>query len=197
MAHTPSNRADAVRNRKRILAAAREQIALHGPDVGMDEIAAAANVAVGTLYRHFPGKAELVAGILVEYVAQIAADAEAACARVEEGARAVEEITAFLDRALDATVNNQAAKAAAAALGADRHDPEAEDRAGTALAALIETAKADGDLEPDITVADFYLMFSALPADQTPEARHRWRTLILRAITTHNSTPEQARTPGQ
>lgn len=42
MTQARAPRADAVRNRKKILAAAREQIAAHGPDVGMDEIAAAA-----------------------------------------------------------------------------------------------------------------------------------------------------------
>ncbi|MFF7262461.1 TetR family transcriptional regulator [Streptomyces sp. NPDC008159] len=64
MAQTRAPRADAVRNRKRILDAAREQITLRGPDTGMDEIAAAAGVAVGTLFRYFPTQADLVvAGI--------------------------------------------------------------------------------------------------------------------------------------
>ena len=45
-------RADAVRNRRKILDAAQAQISEHGPDVGMDEIAKAAGVAVGTLLEH-------------------------------------------------------------------------------------------------------------------------------------------------
>ena len=81
-------RADAVRNRNNILAAARKQITLHGPDAGMDEIAAAAGVAVGTLYRHFPTKTDLVAAVVAEYVEQVAADADAALTRATSGATA-------------------------------------------------------------------------------------------------------------
>ncbi|MFC4562980.1 TetR/AcrR family transcriptional regulator [Nocardiopsis mangrovi] len=185
MPDTRPPRADAIRNRQKIITAAREQITLHGPDAGMDEIAAAAGVAVGTLYRHFPNKTDLVAAIVAEYVARVAEDAEAACERVASGARALEEITGFLARAVESTVSNHAAKAAARALGADRGDTGAEDRSGAALARLIQAGQADGDIHPDITVGDFYLLFSAIPTDRSPAARARWLTLVLPGLTTH------------
>lgn len=53
-------RPDSVRNRTRILDAVREQISAVGVDAGMDETVAAAGVAVGTVYRHFPTKVALV-----------------------------------------------------------------------------------------------------------------------------------------
>jgi AcrR family transcriptional regulator len=48
--------ADARRNRDQILAAAKERFAAQGPDVPMEEIARAAGVGVGTLYRRFPDR---------------------------------------------------------------------------------------------------------------------------------------------
>jgi AcrR family transcriptional regulator len=53
-------RADARRNRERILDAARATFSEHGADAQMDEIARRAGVGVGTLYRHFPTKDQLV-----------------------------------------------------------------------------------------------------------------------------------------
>jgi AcrR family transcriptional regulator len=52
-------RADARRNRERVLEAAREALAEHGLDAQMDDIAARAGVGVGTVYRHFPTKEAL------------------------------------------------------------------------------------------------------------------------------------------
>jgi AcrR family transcriptional regulator len=67
-------RADAVRNRKKVLDAARRLFAEQGLDVPMDEIAAAAGVGVGTVYRHFPNKEDLLAA-LVDYRFAILAEA--------------------------------------------------------------------------------------------------------------------------
>lgn len=53
-------RADAVRNRARIVAAARDLFASDGPDVALDRVAETAGVGIGTLYRNFPSREDLV-----------------------------------------------------------------------------------------------------------------------------------------
>ncbi|WP_431913238.1 TetR/AcrR family transcriptional regulator [Nonomuraea jabiensis] len=176
-------RADAVRNREKILAAARAQITERGPDVGMDEIAGAAGVAVGTLYRHFPTKTDLVAAVIAEFMAQVAADAEAAHDRVTAGAGALDEINAFLARVVEASATNHAVKAAAHTLGADTGADADQHRAEAALAALIHEAQAAGDVHPDVTVGDIYLLFSTAPTDQPRATRTRWLTLVLPGLT--------------
>lgn len=181
-ARTP--RADAVRNRKKILDAAREQIALHGPEIGMDEIAAAAGVAVGTLYRHFPNKTDLVAAAVAEHIEGMTAEAEAAVGRVASGARAVDEITGFIEHVVEACAVDHAVNVAALSLGADQADKALRQRATDALAALVQAGQADGDINPDVTAADMFLLFSTAPADQPAAIRARWITLILSGLIT-------------
>ena len=181
-------RADAVRNRKKILDAAREQITLHGPEIGMDEIAAAAGVAVGTLYRHFPTKTDLVAAVIAEYVDDVAEHAQGALARAAEGARPVNEIAGFLEYVVEASATDRAVKAAAQDLGATPTNKAGEDRATAALAELIQAGQDDGDIHPDVTVEDLYLLFTSAPTDREPTARTRWLALVLRGLTTHTPT---------
>lgn len=65
--------------------AAREQLALRGPEVQMDTIAAAAGVAVGTLYRNFPAKSDLIAAVMREFAEARLTDLEATLARLQAG----------------------------------------------------------------------------------------------------------------
>jgi AcrR family transcriptional regulator len=69
-------RADARRNRARILAAAEEVFAARGAAASTEEVAAAAGVAIGTVFRHFPTKQDLLGAILKELLGDLAAHAE-------------------------------------------------------------------------------------------------------------------------
>ena len=69
---TKPMRADAVRNRARVLEAARDCMARKGLDVQMDEIARKAGVGVGTVYRHFPNKDELIEALASDRFVRLA-----------------------------------------------------------------------------------------------------------------------------
>jgi AcrR family transcriptional regulator len=71
-------RADARRNRDRIISAGRELFARDGPEAQMDEIAARAGVGIGTVYRHFPTKEALLTAMVRDRFKQFAEIAELA-----------------------------------------------------------------------------------------------------------------------
>jgi AcrR family transcriptional regulator len=93
-------RSDAAANRARVIEAARAAFAEHGPDITVDEIARLAGVGVGTLYRRFPVKEDLVRAILEERVAEL-------LALLHTSAQDCEPLTAIEDF-LDAVVRIQA-----------------------------------------------------------------------------------------
>jgi AcrR family transcriptional regulator len=178
-------RADAARNRARILTAARAQIARHGPGVGMDRIAEAAGVAVGTLYRHFPTKADLISAALTERTSRVVESVERAVERVEAGGRALAEIAGVFTQLVDVSGEDRAVKSAAAALGINGDDQRAERmRARAGLDRLIAVAHEAGDLHADVTSADIALLLTTMPGDEVDiAARHRWLELMLRGLT--------------
>lgn len=179
-------RADAIRNRAKILDAARAQIEQHGPDAGMEGIAAEAGVAVGTLYRHFPTKVDLVAAVLVQYTQQMTDEAVRALERARSGAVSpLAALVAFLIEVVRVSAQNAAAKAAAPALGA-AVEVDGTD-AAAALAQLIELGVNDGTVRSDLIVADVYLLVSSAPLDGTEAARTRWTELVLPCLTTESA----------
>jgi AcrR family transcriptional regulator len=69
-------RADARRNRERVLAAAREAFAAGGESTALEEVARRAGVGIGTLYRHFPNRQALLEALYVNEVEQVCRSAE-------------------------------------------------------------------------------------------------------------------------
>ena len=174
-----ARRADAVRNRTAILEAAKRLVAEQGTEVAMGEIARVAGVAVGTLYRHFPNKADLLAAVVNEYVEALADDAQGAWERVEAGrSDADQELLGFLGRALEMIARSHAAKSVARALGAEVEYAEPETRATEALGRLIEAGRSSGRLRRDLTVSDLYTLMVFYPGEGSAEVRRRWLELI-------------------
>jgi len=104
-------RADAQRNRRRILEAAEEVFARDGIAVGVDVVAERAGVGVGTLYRHFPTKEALFEAIVITKL-----DDLIEAAKAEQGGDAAEAFFGFIRRMADeATLKHDLFDALAAA----------------------------------------------------------------------------------
>ena len=192
MVHLVKVRADAERNRAQILAAARDLIALDGSDVTMDALALRAGVAVGTLYRHFPTKKDLVAAIVDETVGVIITLARDAVARSEAGSSPGAEIENLFRVMVEALESDRAVKEAAVSLGvAIATDPlggqpdASTVQAGAAISSLLTLAQAAGEIRPDITVLDLLMVLKQLPGvDATRQERSRYTDIVLAGIRT-------------
>lgn len=182
MAGRGRQRADATRNRAAILDSARTLIAAHGPDVGMDRIATGAGVAVGTLYRHFPTKQDLVRAIAADLAATVAGILDSASGRVEAGrSTAAAEIVGLLHRVVVTMGQERVLRDAVADGGVLR---PVQERAVRSLARLVSAAHADRALREDVTVDDITLLLATSPGAEVPEAvRLRWVELARRALT--------------
>ncbi len=94
-------RADAARNRDRILRVAREQLAAGDDSLQFNALARLAGVGVGTIYRHFPNRHALVEALSVERFQELVGQARAAVA-AEDALAGLHSLLRFaLDRALD------------------------------------------------------------------------------------------------
>src|SRR6478752_2849002 len=78
-------RADAARNREKVLQAARQAFAESGYGVPLDEIASRAGVGPGTVYRHFPSKEALFEAVVTARIADLVSDARARADAADPG----------------------------------------------------------------------------------------------------------------
>jgi len=143
---TPRERADAARNRRRILAAAAELVAERGIDrVSMDDVARAACVGTGTLYRRFGDRAGLALALLDDHTRAFQDALIAGPAPLGPGVPAAERLHAFGDGYLDLLERH--ADILAAAIPTARGPQGPEQLYTTHLVILLRQAAPDLDAE--------------------------------------------------
>ena len=183
-------RADARRNRIRIVDAARSLVAESGIEVTMEDIARRAEVAVGTLYRHFPAKDDLVAAVVEDGTAQVAALAEWALAAVERGAEPGAALDALFREVADRHATDRAVKAATGRLDDDLEAalaaaaPESgAGRAARAITALLDHAREHGAVRGDVTLGDLVLLLGSVPGPEVAaDRRARYLDIVLAGL---------------
>lgn len=162
-------RADAERNRTRILRAASALFAERGPDASMPELAERAGVGVGTLYRAFGDKDQLLGAVRAERLRWFARQLEQAAEAPD--AWAAFEAAIWKGAALQ--VKDRALhRAAAEALAVDEVKA-AKAAVRAALAKLIERAQAQGTMRPDVRPDDIPMLLDGvgLTREAGPDAR--------------------------
>jgi AcrR family transcriptional regulator len=187
----PSNsrglRADARRNRERVLLAARDVFVEQGADAPLDEVARRAGVGIATLYRRFPDRVALQHAVAIDLLARASDAASSAEAEESDPVRA---LARYLHAALDLRIS----AVMPALLGHISFD-DAELTRGreqnlAPVLRLIEQAQVAGRLRPDVTFADIGLLLvrlsRPLPGPFPPALdlalAHRHLDLLLAAL---------------
>jgi AcrR family transcriptional regulator len=169
-------RADARRNRERILAAATAAFAADGLSVPLDEIARQAGVGPGTLYRHFPAKEALWEAVLLDRLERLAAEAEELHLASDPG----EALLGFIDRLVAEAAPKRDLADALASAGADVSATLAgtAGRLREAIGALLAAAQRSGPVRGDIGLAELMALLSGIlfalrgrPGDQPDPQR--------------------------
>lgn len=144
-------RADAQRNRDKLLAAATEAFAEEGEDIALETVAARAGVGIGTLYRHFPNRDALVAAAYRHEVAELCATSQ----DFLESRPADEALRAWAARFADYIATKRAMGNALRAAASDSPlFAETREQILGALRLLLDAGAADGTLRTDVDPTD-------------------------------------------
>ncbi|MEV0969678.1 TetR/AcrR family transcriptional regulator [Microtetraspora glauca] len=162
-------RADARRNRDRLLDSAVRAFSQEGPDVTLDAIAKDAGVGIGTLYRHFPTREALVEATYRNELERLC-DAAADLLDTLPPDRA---IRAWMDRFVDYMTTKRGMSDALRAVISSGGNPFAHsrDRMVAAVTALLGAGAAAGTVRSDIDPEDLLTMLSGVPLTAGEPAR--------------------------
>jgi AcrR family transcriptional regulator len=182
-------RADARRNREKVLAAARAVFAEQGVDAQMDDVARRADVGVGTVYRHFPTKDALIAALTDELFDVIGAHAR-------ESLELDDPWEAFLQTMWFSGEKTAGDRAFAEILGAARGIPRRSPGKEELIAAVGELMRRSieaGKMRPDAMTEDISLLMCgigsavAMPHPR-PEAWRRHLGIVLDGLRAEAAT---------
>ncbi|QFG20360.1 TetR/AcrR family transcriptional regulator [Actinomadura sp. WMMB 499] len=174
-----ARRADAAKNSRLLVAAAKELFDEHGPDVPLDDVARRAGLGNATLYRHFPTRGDLIVAV---YADEVAALHDAGAALLDDP-----DPAGALFTWLDAFVVHVASKRALALAGTENDDERRTELFGrwhdsmrsTALR-LLARAQEAGAIEGDLSVDDVLALTSAAAVAGNGTDRARRLVGVLR-----------------
>jgi AcrR family transcriptional regulator len=167
-----NTRADAVRNRERLVAAAAEMFGDHGVDVPLEDIAKHAGVSIGTLYNHFPNREALLDAALPDWGLMLDRLAEEALADPDPWHGFAQFMVAMFEiQARDRAINDSVALGAAGPV-----DVEAQSRrSGLGMESVLDMAhQADvvrADFGPDDLVALVWAMAQVIAKSEIGDDR--------------------------
>lgn len=157
--HVPG-RADARRNYESLLGAATEVFAEYGPDASLDEIARRAGVGNATLYRHFPGRHDLLVAVCIGEVEALCTRARRLSGTHPPG----DALLAWLRSFVEHVTSKQGL--AAALMTGRREDSEVISACNGAIAAtagvLLRDAQSAGTVRPDLGVEELLKLVNAV-----------------------------------
>nr|WP_202458150.1 TetR/AcrR family transcriptional regulator [Streptomyces sp. SID5464] len=148
-----------MRNRERIVTAAREMFVEHGPEVPLDEIARRAGVGNATVYRNFPDRDALVREVVCSVLDRTGAAGERALAETGDAFEALER---FVHTSADERIS---ALCPMVSSTFDENHPDLEaarERVERILETVMDRAKAAGQLRPDVGVGDLMVAVAQL-----------------------------------
>jgi AcrR family transcriptional regulator len=176
-------RADAVRNRAKVLEAAERVFAAKGDSASTEEIARAAEVGIGTVFRHFPTKEDLLQAVVVARMGRLA-DAAAELAESDPATG----LETFIRQAVAQAESKNLLAGLLAASGRDVRDVTADPVRDlrAALAVLLRNAQQAGAARPELRAEDVIALLAgasrAAEIATTGPSRSRVLTVILDGI---------------
>ncbi|OLF12519.1 TetR/AcrR family transcriptional regulator [Actinophytocola xanthii] len=182
-------RADARRNRARILEVAEAVFAEQGASAPTEVVAERAGVAIGTVFRHFPTKPELLQAVVMNVWDRLVSD-------VDELVNATDDVGAlfrFCTRVMALGAQNRAVFERLAETGSRVHVGDALTRLQPAVDLLLERARTAGTVRDDLRTAEVIALLAALCQEAitgrwSERFRHRALTVLFDGMRGPSST---------
>lgn len=171
-------RADALRNRDRLLEAARTVFSAGGPEASLEAVAQAAGVGIGTLYRHFPTREALFEAVYRHEVEQLADLAERL---KKKDTPPIEALRQWLRSVVKFVATKKGMSAALALVMAKDSDlvSYSSDRLARAIGVLSEQAVAAGEIRSDVSAED---LLRAIVGMCYTHDQPGWQKNVLRLV---------------
>ncbi|MGZ6734789.1 MAG: TetR/AcrR family transcriptional regulator [Nocardioides sp.] len=191
-AQSPALRRDAARNRALILEIAAAVFAESGLNASYDEIARRAGVGVGTVYRRFPERSELVQALFEARIEEIVGFAEEAARH----SSAWEGLCWFLERLIERQVADRGLKEVMLkTISKDQHEAVGRERLGPRIETMVERARDEGALRSDVSAPDLGVLIMVISSLWTTNTPELWRRYLALALDAMRARPDQPLLP--